>query len=467
MRKTLLTLLCALALPIAAHAQKSWTYAGLFPPDTLKTNDTHGLAVDPDGKVWIQDYYGSQSFTFADTVVIGTTKYKTLNVRAIYVYNPDGTPATFSPIITLKQNGAVADTLGLQYLGTAVVGGNTYKSYDTMTGRGLRASPADGNIYVSQGDRLIRLNYQTGEMMNATTPYPGASLTAAAVDGAGNVYTRPVVAGDGSPIKRFSADLVELDPALITGTKGFSRSFEVSRDGNTIYWAGYTTHAIHMYRRNDEFSSFPTVPDTVLQGMDSESVTIHPVTNDLWVAAGSPNDAPNRFPGFESHYQMQTWYAFDQQQISGNYSNPPALDSIKWNGGGTGRPRALAFSPSGMVAYAGQFGQAGPSVQKFLFTEGSAVEGRNTLPDGFAVLGTYPNPTSGLTTLSFSLPQAGPAALKVYDTLGREVATVVDDVLAADTYDVSFDASGLPAGLYLYRLQSGGRLASGTFTVVR
>lgn len=471
MRKTLLTLTLVLSLPLVASAQKTWNFAGAFPPDTLATdgNGVHGIAVDPDGKVWVQPYGGSVTIEFPDTVAFGTTKFKSLQQRAIHVYNPDGTEATFSPITLLKQGGTVVDTLGIAYVGMTDIGGTMYKSYAGLPGVGLRASPADGHIYVAQRDILYRLDYKTGELLNVTIPYPGsggASLTAPAVDGAGNVYTATVVRADDRPIKQFSEDLQELNPALISGITGFSRSFEVSRDGNTVYWAGYTTHAVHMYRRNDELAEFPTVPDTVLKGVDTESVSIHPVTNALWVSGGSPNDAPNRYPGFESHFSSQSWYAFDQALLSDTNPNPPVLDSLHWIGGGIGRPRGLDFSPDGDIAYAAQFSQGAPAVQKFIYAEGNAVEPTGKIPAGLTV-GNYPNPFSGATTIEFELPIAAHTTLKVYDTLGREVANIVDEMLAPETYRVEFDASALSTGLYVYRLNAGGNLLSGTMTVVR
>lgn len=469
MRHQLLLLLALLvAVPLAKAQTNTWNYASIFPTDTLKVGNVHGLAVDPDGKVWIQSYYSSEPFEFADTVIVNGTKGKTFNINAIYVYNPDGTQATFSPILTLKQNGAVVDTLGLVYTGQTTQDGKSYATYNGSvqgTGRGMRASKADGHIYVSQTARLYRLNYQTGEMMQKTNPF-GASLTAATTDDAGNVYVA-MVASNGGVVKRFSDDLQELDASLVSGLSGFSRSFEVAPDGNAIYWAGYTNHAVHLYERNSEFDPFPTVPDTVLKGIDTESMAIHPVTGALWVSAGSPNDRPNQWVGLQTNYQVQTWYAFDRTQLSKTNPNPMPLDSIAWQGGGDGRPRGLAFTEDGEVAYIAQFSQPAPAVQKFIFSVANAVEPTGVVPSGLTLSGNAPNPFSGATTISFALPTAARASLKVYDTLGREVATLVDGLLAPDTYRAEFDASRLAAGVYVYRLQVEGHTLTRTMTVVR
>ena len=60
------------------------------------------------------------------------------------------------------------------------------------------------------------------------------------------------------------------------------------------------------------------------------------------------------------------------------------------------------------------------------------------------------------TTISFALPEAGHVRLQVFDVLGREVKTLVDGQIDAGTHTVNFNASGLPSGTYLYRIQAAG-----------
>ena len=70
----------------------------------------------------------------------------------------------------------------------------------------------------------------------------------------------------------------------------------------------------------------------------------------------------------------------------------------------------------------------------------------------------YPNPFNPATTITFALRNTGPATVKVYDLLGREVATLFDAVATARTpYSLSFDATNLPSGMYFYTLRSEGR----------
>ena len=80
----------------------------------------------------------------------------------------------------------------------------------------------------------------------------------------------------------------------------------------------------------------------------------------------------------------------------------------------------------------------------------------NTLPGEYRLNQNYPNPFNPATTIEFSIPSAGPVRLAVYDLLGKEVATLVDEQMSAGSYRVSFDARELPSGTYLYTLRSAG-----------
>lgn len=74
-------------------------------------------------------------------------------------------------------------------------------------------------------------------------------------------------------------------------------------------------------------------------------------------------------------------------------------------------------------------------------------------PEGYSLGQNYPNPFNPTTTISFSIPTSAFTTLNVYDILGNEVATLINEEKPAGNYEVNFDASGLASGMYLYRLQ--------------
>jgi hypothetical protein len=79
------------------------------------------------------------------------------------------------------------------------------------------------------------------------------------------------------------------------------------------------------------------------------------------------------------------------------------------------------------------------------------------IPNEFALYQNYPNPFNPTTIIKFDVPEAGDVSLKVFDVLGREVAQLADGVQQAGLHSVTFDGSGLSAGVYYYRLTAGER----------
>ena len=77
-------------------------------------------------------------------------------------------------------------------------------------------------------------------------------------------------------------------------------------------------------------------------------------------------------------------------------------------------------------------------------------------PSAIRLSQNYPNPFKGETRIRFSTPHSGQVKLVVYDALGRSIATLVNRVVPAGTHEVTFDASHLVNGMYLYRLEAGG-----------
>jgi endo-1,4-beta-xylanase len=97
------------------------------------------------------------------------------------------------------------------------------------------------------------------------------------------------------------------------------------------------------------------------------------------------------------------------------------------------------------------------------FTTGDqilAVEDGVQKPSTFALDQNYPNPFNPTTVVSCQLPVVSRVKLEVYDMLGREVATLFDGEMPAGRHEVTFDASGLSSGVYLYRLTAGDYVSS-------
>jgi hypothetical protein len=77
-----------------------------------------------------------------------------------------------------------------------------------------------------------------------------------------------------------------------------------------------------------------------------------------------------------------------------------------------------------------------------------------SIPSAFALLQNYPNPFNPTTNIEFRIANLELVTLKVFDLLGREISTLVNEVRPAGLYTVRWDASSLPSGVYFYRLQA-------------
>lgn len=115
-------------------------------------------------------------------------------------------------------------------------------------------------------------------------------------------------------------------------------------------------------------------------------------------------------------------------------------------------------------------GEVGPWSAPFRFATRAislAAEEETTVPDGFTLDQNYPNPFNPQTTIAFGVRHAGHVRLAVYDLLGREVARLVDESLSAGRHEVTFNAAGLPTGLYVYRIEAGRHTQSRRMVLVK
>jgi hypothetical protein len=96
----------------------------------------------------------------------------------------------------------------------------------------------------------------------------------------------------------------------------------------------------------------------------------------------------------------------------------------------------------------------------------SVAEKPRAVPQQFVLYQNYPNPFNPTTVISYQLPTAGHVTLRVYNTLGQEVVTLVEGIQEAGLKSVTFDASRLPSGVY-YRLSVGSSSLQKKMTLVK
>jgi len=90
-----------------------------------------------------------------------------------------------------------------------------------------------------------------------------------------------------------------------------------------------------------------------------------------------------------------------------------------------------------------------------VFSYSSVVNVDVTAPVAFELLQNYPNPFNPSTTIKFTIPQSSVVTLKVFNTLGQEVKTLINQNMESGAHSISFDATDLNSGVYFYKLDAG------------
>ncbi len=105
---------------------------------------------------------------------------------------------------------------------------------------------------------------------------------------------------------------------------------------------------------------------------------------------------------------------------------------------------------------------------QFVVVDGpSGIADRDIRPGTFSLGQNFPNPFNPSTTISYAIPTRSHVTLSVYNTLGQKVAELVNGEKEAGTYKVTFDASGLASGVYLYRMETGSFVQTKKLVVVK
>jgi hypothetical protein len=93
-----------------------------------------------------------------------------------------------------------------------------------------------------------------------------------------------------------------------------------------------------------------------------------------------------------------------------------------------------------------------PIIRNTLITN---IDDQQALPPEFKLSQNYPNPFNPTTTINWQIPEAKDVKIKIYDLLGREITTLINEYRPAGKYTTDFDASTLPSGVYFYQLKAG------------
>ncbi|MFI5145515.1 MAG: T9SS type A sorting domain-containing protein [Ignavibacteria bacterium] len=132
---------------------------------------------------------------------------------------------------------------------------------------------------------------------------------------------------------------------------------------------------------------------------------------------------------------------------------------------GMGRQQINSLYTTADYIYAGT---QGSSVWRRPLTDIISVNKQGiSVPETYSLSQNYPNPFNPSTTIDYQLPISGFVKISVFDVLGQEVKTLVNEYKQAGTYNVRFDASELPSGVYFYKITSGDFTGTKKLTLIK
>ncbi len=183
---------------------------------------------------------------------------------------------------------------------------------------------------------------------------------------------------------------------------GFGKDLSIDKNSNNVYFKGSTNDIIELNMANDEVKS---------------------VVSDAGIALTY---------GYGFDYLNQNHYILDAKDFASNGSL-----TVYASDGSLQNTYETSFAP-----------------RRVVFNYGSItdVEDTDLLPAEFALQQNYPNPFNPSTSIRYQVSTTENVLLKIYDALGREVTTLVNELQPAGVYEARFDASNLSSGIYFYSL---------------
>ena len=280
--------------------------------------------------------------------------------------------------------------------------------------------------------------------------------------------------------------------------------YAIAANGNDVYVGGeftrfvdtYGTWAYHIAKWNG--SKWSVLGSDTVNGVLGDVYAIAVNGNDVYVGGAFTQLADGTKANHIAKWDGSRWSVLgsaDSNGVKGNVneigisgnnvyvggsffqlgngtfaSNIAMWDGSKWSAmddGVDGPINSFAVSAAeGKIYFGGNFQTINSTIAAnyigWFHDPSSTVlvkEKKSTVPKDFVLYQNYPNPFNPATRIQYSVAGSQKVMLKVYDVLGREVATLVNEQKSPGTYEVNFDGSKLASGIYYYRLQSGNNIA--------
>ncbi|MBI5474181.1 MAG: T9SS type A sorting domain-containing protein [Ignavibacteriae bacterium] len=393
--------------------------------------------------------FGTQSLTVS-SITKGNASFTLVNLPSLPAIIPAQGSVQFKIVFRPTVHGAVTDSVRI-----ASNDPNYSVTYIPLSGSGVVVGTArPGVMYAVSGTSLYTINTTSGAA-TVVGPLGVTQVDAITVRPSTRELYGIYTTGLNTQLYRISDQHGDALPLRIVPL-GNVRSIAFGSDG-TCFAA---TSAGSLYRIN------LTTGDTTFvgsSGLAYAGLSFSPLAGGLWASVRPPLTNRDRI------YKLNT--TTGAATLVGATGDNAVTPSIAFNPlgvlyglkGTSSQTNTLIRidTTTGVGTTIGSMGVSG-IVSIAMRTDSLATgveETESGEPAAFALHQNYPNPFNPATTIKFSIPAGAghaPSLLKVYDVLGREVATLVNEVKPAGTYTVQWDAKELSSGVYFCRLQSGG-----------
>lgn len=381
-----------------------------------------------------------------------------------------------------------------------------------LTGANQLFATPDSFLYVANNDPLHNIlvfKFTADTILTVEVPGTGVmprqetgsnTIWAVAVDKNGYVYacndTTTGMTDDIKiypPLAQWTAN--NNDPPLRTVDlpDGIYKGITVSPNGNQIFVSDYENRKVLRFRGSPTTGYTADAGFNFALGIKDTIPTVNVPAHPMGLAYLAPNNivavACHAWRGGTSAYEYGRIYMIDANTgtLISSDSSVYLIDQAAWNYALTGgyNMRTNGKTPGNASGYTSTYdvkfdekgflysqSYYGWTVEKWKYNGTlpsftGVEELGNILPGGFRLEQNYPNPFNPSTRIEFALPKQEFVVLRVYDILGREVATLVNETQPAGAYRVTFDAKNVPSGTYFYSLKAGSFNQTKTMVVVK
>ncbi len=465
-----------------------------------------GVAADPngytcDGERWWGSNYGSTTKDAATAVdVIAPTILPTTDRVGANGYDPGdydlyfngtscATPyaAGVCGLIFSKNPSWTASQVRNQLCNTAqdivnvesVGGWDRYSGYGMVdaaagTGGGAPADtipPVISNVQASSiGANSAVITWTTDELSNSVVDYGLTASYGSSASNAANVTSHSITLSSLSANTLYHYRVKSTDPSNNTAT-GVDHTFQT---GGSFSYAPTSTTIIQGSLNSGSFSNLAT--NNASYYVVNSTTSGNPRTTN-WYGSVTVSQAPASITSLTVTYDgkysrtnrtqilyLYNWVSASWTQIDSRtvgttdvtISNTQTSPANFISGSGEIRLRVNASTGNKNFTCSGDYmqftvGTAGVSLSKQI----PIVITENAAPTEYALMQNYPNPFNPSTNFAFQVAEFGHVKLVVYDVLGREVATIVNEDLNPGEYNRTWNANGIPSGVYYFRLTAG------------